>query len=91
MNGLGQAAATLLARAAGNKNDPHYKLYQHLQDWLCRKNSLSPYSGTQDLLAAITSGGRDEYLRAKAEALAWLQWQKKFAVAYLSVPGGGAS
>jgi CRISPR-associated protein Cmr5 len=86
--GLGQAAAMLLAAAKGEKNEPHYVLYQHLEDWLCREDRNAPYPGYQDqgLLEAITAHDRNHYLRAQAEALAWLEWLKKIAVAYLKLP-----
>lgn len=89
MNGLGQAAAGLLARAKGKPEDMHYKLYINLENWLCAGNGYSPYRGEKDLIKAITSGKRDDYLRAQVEALAWLQWLKKFAAAYLKQPEGG--
>lgn len=82
MNGLGQAAATLMASNAGE----HKLLYQHLQGWLCRNESSAPYPRTSDLLESITGNNREAYLRAQAEALAWLTWLKKFAVAYLEKP-----
>lgn len=85
-NGLGQAAATLLAAAAGKK-DEHRLLYDHLEDWLCRSDSKAPYptpAGRQkDLMQSIVSGNRAQYMHAQAEALAWLQWLKKFAAAFL--------
>lgn len=94
MNGLGQAAATLLAAAKG-KEDPHKFLYDHLRKWLCRDAPQAPYRAQEDLLKAITGNDRATYLRAQAEALAWLVWLKKFAVAYLKEPGkkpgGGGS
>lgn len=82
MNGLGQAAATLMASTAGE----HKLLYRHLQGWLCRNESAAPYPGAGDLLDAITVNSREAYIRAQAEALAWLAWLKKFAVAYLEKP-----
>lgn len=82
-NGLGQAAATLLAQAKGNHGDPHYKLYSFLEDWLCRDASEAPYRLANDLMEAIVTNDRQVYLHAQAEALAWLEWLKKFAVAFL--------
>jgi CRISPR-associated protein Cmr5 len=38
-------------------------------------------------LEAITQNGRDKYLQAQAEAMAWLEWHKKLAVAYLKKAG----
>jgi CRISPR-associated protein Cmr5 len=78
MSGLGQAAATL--RAGGK--DAHLKLYNHLSDWLCGGDEDCPYK-EGDLLQNITAGNEDKYLHAQAEALAYLEWLKKFAVAFL--------
>lgn len=83
INGLGQAAAT--ERAAGKKQVEHLQLYTDLQSWLCGPDG--PYQGP-DLIRAIVEGDRDTYLRAQVEALAWLEWLKKFAVAYLKRPEG---
>lgn len=82
-NGLGQAAATLLAQAKGDQSDPHYKLYRLLEEWLCRDAGQAPYRRANDLLEAIVDNDRQTYLHAQAEALAWLEWLKKFAVAFL--------
>lgn len=84
MNGLGQAVATLRANANGEnpRNIACDRLYKHLSDWLCG-SSLAPYSGSGDLLDAITSKGQNQYLLAQAEALAYLEWLKKFAVAFI--------
>lgn len=81
-NGLGQAAATLLS--AGEKGGPHRVLYDHLEGWLCRNDNTAPYRNFDaGLMKAITDHDREDYMKAQAEALAWLQWLKKFAAAYL--------
>jgi CRISPR-associated protein Cmr5 len=95
-NGLGQAMATLLAASKGEPamrngrvNEPHRLLYNHIQAWLCRDNEAAPYriengptdTGTQ-LMEQITNGSEAAYIRAQAEALAYLNWLKKFAVAF---------
>lgn len=82
-NGLGQTAATLLAQGKGRDGDPHRMLYNALQAWLCRDAIQAPYRSAGDLMNAIVSNDRNTYLRAQAEALAWLAWLKRFAVAYL--------
>ncbi len=74
MNGLGQALATERA-AAGEK--AHYELYQSLQKWLCRDDG-GIYPPGEDVLDAIMMGEQSLYLRAQIEALAWLEWHKKF-------------
>lgn len=88
MNGLGQAAAGLLARAKGNREDMHAVLFAHLEQWLCRENEKSSYLGGDDLIGAVTARDRNAYICAQVEALAWLQWLKKFATAYLKQPDG---
>ena len=84
-NGLGQAMATLLAAAGGKvlENDAHGALYQHLESWLCRNDACAPYRGKKNLMQAITGGEQLAYLHAQGEAMAYLNWLKKFAVAYL--------
>lgn len=79
-NGLGQAAATLLA---GQKKPGNAALYQHLEGWLCRDAEQAPYRGASSLVRAITQHDQNRYFQAQAEALAWLEWLKKFAVAFL--------
>ncbi len=84
MNGLGQALATERAAAGsppyGDGDDDkraHHELYRSLEQWLCRKEG-GVYSGEADLLQAIMKQDESFYLRAQAEALAWLLWHKKF-------------
>jgi CRISPR-associated protein Cmr5 len=84
MNGLGQALATERASAkeSQRKSDEkaHLKLFNAMQSWLCSEDG--PYSG-HDVLEALVTNDEDHYLRAQAEALAWLEWHKKFCRAYL--------
>lgn len=89
MNGLGQALATERA-AAGSKpkktdERAHDRLYQNLKAWLCRAGGVyEPTTGPDgDLLKSIVEHDEADYLRAQAEALAWLVWHKKFCRAYL--------
>lgn len=78
MNGLGQAAATLLAG-----DEPHKILYRHLSTWLCGDIPEMPYTGAPGLIQAITTNDQNLYLRAQAESLLFLEWLKKFATAFL--------
>lgn len=74
MNGLGQTAAFYK-----NKSKQHQALYQLLSDWLQQPGK--PYAG-KELLTGITQGDAQAYRSAQVEALAYLQWVKKFAKAY---------
>lgn len=93
MNGLGQALATECAAAGPRPQSPrecaHRQLYDNLRDWLCRDDG-GAYPPGDDLLQAILSGDESRYLRAQAEALAWLQWHKKFCRASLPKGEGDA-
>lgn len=82
-NGLGQAMATLLAKG-GNKSAPHRRLYEDVQSWLCVGDKESPFHDKGDLLEAITQNDQQHYLKAQAEAQAYLIWLKKFAAAFLN-------
>lgn len=85
-NGFGQAMAMELAADKG-KNTAHKQLYDHIQSWLCGEeasNPNTPYKGTDSLILAIVQGSQDEYIQAQTEAMAYLEWLKKFAVAFLT-------
>ncbi len=83
-NGLGQAMATLLAQAKGDNRDPHRRLYDIIENWLCRQDDqFAPYHGAAALMNAIVEGERAMYLKAQVEALAYLEWLKRFTVAFL--------
>lgn len=95
-NGLGQALATELA---ASKNDNatgigHHWLFLHLSDWLVRDDKLAPYrNGNKDkygVLTALadTNNDQENYVIAQYEAMAYLGWLKKFAVAMLIQPQG---
>lgn len=87
MSGLGQAIATV--RSRDRKGYP--QLYAQLEDWLCGSDPDAPYREYQPansrnnsrLLYAITEYDQDIYIRAQAEAMAYLEWLRKFADAFL--------
>lgn len=74
-NGLGQTLAFLKAKA----KDHHIDLFRHLSGWVCQR---VPESGN-DLLHQIIQGDSALLRRATREALAYLQWLKRFAEAEL--------
>jgi CRISPR-associated protein Cmr5 len=88
-NGLGQTMAALLSQSKGKVEDPHYMLYKFTEEWLCGKSDQAPYPSGQNLMDSIVRGDRQSYMHAQAEAMQWLDWLKKFAVAFLKKPEGG--
>jgi len=83
INGLGQAMAYELSC---KKDVGHEHLYNIMEDWLCH-NSGAFTDSSNDLMEAITENGQREYVLAQAESLAYLEWLKKFARAYLEKGG----
>lgn len=80
MSGLGQAVATV--RSRDRKGYP--QLYEHLAGWLCGPDEDAPYRNHPGgLLKAIVERDQDLYIRAQAEAMAYLEWLRKFADAFL--------
>lgn len=77
MNGLGQAIATELS--SGEMGHDH--LFKAIEEWLLTKCDIYPEN--RGLMKAITSHSQESYIRAQAEALAYLVWLKKFSQAYL--------
>ncbi len=81
MNGLSQSVATLLAAAKGAPDSPDFIIYEELKGWLCSKEGIFPEA---DLMDSVVNCDREKYLSAQLEALKLLEWQKKFATAFLS-------
>lgn len=88
MNGLGQACAMLLAKAENKdaNSSAHRRLYDHLSDWLLKEAKVYP-DNAEELIDAVIGHGQPQYIRAQAESLAYLEWLKKFAQAYLTGKG----
>lgn len=83
--GLGQALATHLAAASGlNNPDAHEALYRAVSDWLCRNDAYAPYPGQANAIEGITHHDAATYRQAQMEAMSYLVWLKKFAVAFLA-------
>lgn len=70
--GLGQAMCFLKAKGETEK------LETSLSDWLLKQRLIGKKSDT-DLLQAIISGDSEFLRRATDEALAYLQWLRRFA------------
>jgi CRISPR-associated protein Cmr5 len=81
MNGLGQALAFFRMKG---KDTAHDTIYRMVGNWLCDTDSKGRiFSESADVLSAITQSDMAHYMAAQNEALALLQWLKKFAVALL--------
>jgi CRISPR-associated protein Cmr5 len=81
MNGLGQALAFFRMKS---ESAAHKVIYGMVGDWLCEASSKGRiFCADPDVLRAITQSDMDHYMAAQNEALALLQWLKKFAVALL--------
>jgi len=91
MNGLGQAMAGELAAGRGAKNDDeraHKTLFEFVESWLQESKA---YPKDKGLMEAIVESSQEDYVRAQAEALAYLDWLKKFSQAYLNGDKDGSS
>jgi CRISPR-associated protein Cmr5 len=97
-NGLGQTLAIQLARSAGDNRAALTSglLLTHVTGWLVSANgwgAASPYKfagkitsarcKSDELIEMIVQGETTEYVRAQAEAIAFLKWLKKFAEALI--------
>lgn len=81
MNGLGQALAFFRMKGEGTAHDAIYRM---IGTWLCDANNKGRiFSESADVLTSITQSDMAHYMAAQNEALALLQWLKKFAVALL--------
>lgn len=93
MGGIGQAMATEWAAARsgeGESDKPgrraHAQLANDLAAWLSTRkiyDNVAFKDAGRSLIEAMMKGDQDKYLRAQAEALAWLVWLKKFCQATL--------
>ena len=78
-NGLGPALAFLLAKAEGEEGH-HLRLANALGAWVLRRAPDADKNG-RGLMRAITLANIPTYRRYTTEALAYLNWLKRFAVA----------
>jgi len=91
MSGFGQACAFYVSKSGSKKEEE--KAYQAAQDilWRWLQQEVKAFAGRRDLMGAITQCSAGEYQLAQAEALAYLDWLKKFAKAYLQEESNAAS
>lgn len=89
MNGLGHALLTLCAKAKNDRKKPHYILYTHVASWLS-KQVKELEGGADGVISKLMANDQQVYVHAQAEALAYLNWLKQFARAYLREEEGQA-
>lgn len=92
MNGLGQALTTLLAKAKGQQDDAHRLLFDHVTGWLNHRITQLKVPSQTDLtplIQRLMENDQKIYIQAQAEAMAYLNWLKQFARAYLKDDGQG--
>ena len=77
-NGLGQTLAFLKAKGKGQEENAHEVFFKHLSGWV-----TGQFGWSKDLLQEILERDSADYRRATAEALAYLNWHKRFVEAYL--------
>lgn len=83
MNGLGQALAMEMAKANKDKpHDSHLAIYQHVAGWLS-KQVPSLTGDVEKFLDRLMDGDQATYVHAQVEAMAYLNWLKHFARAFL--------
>lgn len=80
-NGLGQAAAFFKSKDVKNDKERYGEVFKALQSWLTQSNR--PFAGKSDLMRAVVEADLATYRLAQAEAMAYMDWVKKFASAYL--------
>ena len=78
-NGLGQTLAFLRAKGEGEPGNEHEILYQHIEEWLQKQLGIN--KNLLDWL--VNTATSQQYRLATMEALALLQWLKRFAEAEL--------
>jgi len=82
-NGLGQTLAFLKAKGKNDPADEHTVLFSHLSKWVLDQVAPGMSSGNDDLLQWVLRNDSAAYRRATTEALAFLNWLKRFAEAEL--------
>jgi len=85
MSGFGQTCAFYRS----NKKEEHQSALGMLADWLESGDRIYAHGGKERLMEKIVAGNASDYQLAQAEALAYLDWLKKFAKAFLEVKAEG--
>lgn len=93
-NGLGQSLAFLKSKGKkskgkGDESNAEERVYLNLQGWLTKPDVINWGRATQsELIERIMAINSDKYRLVTSEALAFLNWLKRFADAVLLKYGG---
>jgi CRISPR-associated protein Cmr5 len=88
-NGLGQTLAFLKSKGKGDVSKSEEKVYQDLQGWLTKPNTINWGKATQgELIERIMAIDSNKYRMVTMESLSFLNWLKRFADAVLPKDGG---
>jgi len=87
-NGLGQTLAFLKAKGKNDPADEHTVLFRQLSRWVLDQIAPNTSASIPDLLHWILENDSAAYRRATTEALAFLNWLKRFAEAELPTEEG---
>ena len=82
-NGFGQA----LAFWASKGKDEHKEMLDILRSWLSDEMELLKGKNTPDLLKNLSEMEQADFFEAQAEAIAVLEWVKRYANAFLNDSG----
>jgi CRISPR-associated protein Cmr5 len=80
-NGLGQTLAFWRSKGKGDRGEAAEVIYRDISQWVLEEMKWS--SDNDDLLKKVTECSTNEYRRATIEAMAFLNWLRRFAEAEL--------
>jgi len=83
-NGLGQTMAFLLSK----QKDQHTKTFRVIRQWLEQEVPSLKTVSDLDFLKSFSGLDQNKYLLAQQEALALLQWLKRYVRAFEKEEGG---
>ena len=81
-NGFGQVLAFLLAKQSSKDAARHLQAFDVMTSWL-RECKLLSKTKPHEIMQEISTMSQAKYLRAQEEALAILEWVKRYANANL--------
>lgn len=82
-NGISQTMAFLLSKQKTNELVKEVRVFTILKEWLSREITALPNNANNhQFLAQFANLEQNDYLRAQQEALALLQWLKRYARAF---------